>query len=80
MLYLHLFNGTKSSAKTSDLGEFLLDFLQPILTLAVSKVVLRVGPGLTAIPLVQFLKLHDLNTQGQQPFRVRLRGDPWHPE
>jgi len=34
MLFLHLFNRTESSAKTSDLGEFLLDFLQPILSLA----------------------------------------------
>ena len=68
MLFLYLFNRTESSAKTSDLGEFLLDFLQPILPLAVSKVVSRVGPGLTAISLVQFLKLHDLNTQSSNLF------------
>ena len=68
MLFLHLLNRTESSAKTSDLGEFLLDFLQPILPLAVSKVGLRVGSGLTAILLVQFLKLHDLNTQSSNLF------------
>jgi len=38
MLFLHLFNGTESSAETSDLGEFVLDFLQPTLPLAVSVV------------------------------------------
>jgi hypothetical protein len=53
MLFLHLFNRTESSAKTSDLGEFFLDFLQPILSLTVSKVGLRVGSRLTAILLVQ---------------------------
>lgn len=63
MPFLHLFNRTESSAKTSDLGEFLLDFLEPIPPLAMSKMGLRVGSGLTAIPLVQFLKLHYLNTQ-----------------
>jgi hypothetical protein len=62
MLFLNLFNRTESSAKTSDLGEFVLDFKQPLLPLAVSKVRLRVGSGLAAILLAQFLKLHDLNT------------------
>jgi len=68
MLFLHLFDRSKSSAKTSDLGEFLLDFLQSILPLAVSKVGLRIGSGLTAILLVQFLKLYDLNTQSSNLF------------
>jgi len=68
MLFLYLFNRTESSAKTSDLGEFLLDFLQSILPLAVSKVGLRIGSGLTAILLVQFLKLYDLNTQSSNLF------------
>ena len=68
MLFLHLFNRTKSSAKTSDLGEFLLDFKQPLLPLAVGKVGLRVRSGLTAILLVQFLKLHDLSTESSNLF------------
>ena len=68
MLFLHLFNRTDSSAKTSNLGEFLLDFLQPVLPLAVGKMGLRVGSGLTAILLVQFLKLHDLSTKGGNLF------------
>jgi hypothetical protein len=68
MLFLHLLNRTESSAKTSDLGEFLLDFKQSLLPLAVSKVGLHVGLGLTTITLVQFLKLHNLNTQSGNLF------------
>ena len=68
MLFLHVINRPKSSAKTSDLCEFSLDFLQPLLPLAVGKVGRRVGSGLTAILRVQFLKLHDLNTESSNLF------------
>jgi hypothetical protein len=68
MLFLHLFNRTNLSAKTRELNEFLLDFLQPLLALAVSDLGLCLGSGLTAIPFVQFLKLHNLNTQSGNSF------------
>ena len=35
VLFLHLFHGVNSSAKFSELGEFLLDFKKSLLALAV---------------------------------------------
>lgn len=68
MLFLHLLNGTNSFAKTSKSGEFLLDFLQPLLSLAVGKVGMRVRSGLTAILCVQFLKLCDFGPKAGNLF------------
>jgi hypothetical protein len=59
MLFLHLLNGMNSSPKASELSEFLLDFEQSLLPLAMSKMGLRILPLFTSILLIQFLKLCD---------------------
>lgn len=68
VLLLHLLYRSNSSAKACKLCELLLDFEKPLLPLPVGKVGLRVGSGLAAIPLVQFLKLHYFGTQRSDLF------------
>lgn len=52
MLFLHLFHRANSSAKVCELGEFLLDCLQPLVPLAVSDLSLDPISALTSILLV----------------------------
>lgn len=63
MLVLHLLHRTDSSAKIGELGKFLLDFLQPLLPLAVSDLRLCVGSAFTSILSVQLVKLRDLSAK-----------------
>ena len=63
MLFLHLLKRKNSSTKTSNLGELLLDLLQPLVPLAVGKLRLCVLPGFASIQLVQFLKLCDFGAE-----------------
>jgi len=52
MLLLHLFHRTNSSAKVCELREFLLNRLQPLVSLAVIDLSLYVISVLTPVPLV----------------------------
>lgn len=63
MLCFHLINTIRLSAKTSELGQFLLDFQQTYVPLAVRDVGRCVEFVLTTISLIQFLKLEDLSTE-----------------
>ena len=63
MLFLHLLDRTNSSAKISELGKFLLDFLQPLVPLAVSDLRRYVASDFTSILSVQLVKLGDLNAE-----------------
>jgi len=63
VLFLHLLNRTNSSAKISKLGEFLLDFLQPLVSPAVGKLRLYVLSGFTSILLVPLFKLCDFGAE-----------------
>jgi len=61
VVFLHLLDRTNSSAKVSELGKFLLDFLQPLVPLAVIDLRLCVVSAFTSILSVQLLKPRDLN-------------------
>ena len=63
MLFLHLLDRMNSSAKISELGKFLLDFLQPLVPLAVSDLRLCVVSAFTSILPVQLLKLPNLSAE-----------------
>jgi|HubBroStandDraft_6_1064221.scaffolds.fasta_scaffold1039114_2 hypothetical protein len=63
MLFFHLFDRKNFSAKASELGEFLLNRLKPLLPLAVSNPRLRAIPALKPINPVQFLNLSDFCTE-----------------
>lgn len=63
MLFLHLLDGENSPAKISELAEFLLDGLQPLMPLAVSDLLLGAGAALTSIPVIQRLQLSDLGAE-----------------
>jgi hypothetical protein len=58
-----LFHRENSSAEVSELAEFLLDGLEPFMPLAVSDLSLRFMVGLTAIVVIQFLKVCDLGAE-----------------
>ena len=70
MLLFPLFDRENSSAKASELDQFLLDFLQPFLPLAVSDLSLFVCSISTvkAILVVQFLKGCDLVAEAADLF------------
>lgn len=63
MLFLHLLDGENPTAKIRELGEFLLDGLQPLMPLAVSDLLLGVVAALTSIPVIQCLQLSDLGAE-----------------
>jgi len=63
VLLLHLLRRTNSSAKISELGKFLLDFLQPLLPLAVCDLGLWSISASEPISVVQLLKLCDLGAE-----------------
>jgi hypothetical protein len=68
VLFLHLLNRTNSSAEISKLVEFLLDFLQPLVPLAMGELRLGVLSGFTSILLVPFFKLRDFGTEKSNLF------------
>ncbi len=63
VLFLHLFYRTNPSAKVSQLGEFLLNCLQPLVPLAVSNLRLDFISARTSILIVQLLNLSDLGAE-----------------
>ena len=63
VLSFPLFHRENSSAKVSELAEFLLDGLEPFMPLAVSDLSLCFVVALTPIPIVQFLKVCDLGAE-----------------
>ena len=63
MLCFPLFHRENSSAKVSELGEFLLDCLKSFMPLAVSHLSLWFVVALTPIPIVQSLKVCDLSAE-----------------
>lgn len=68
MLFLHLFYGTNSAAKVGELGEFLLDCLQPLVPLAVSDLGLGFISEFTPIKIVQLFNLSDLGAEAANFF------------
>jgi len=63
VLSFPLFHRENSSAKVSELAEFLLDGLEPFMPLAVSDLSLCFVVALTPILIVQFLKVCDLGAE-----------------
>jgi hypothetical protein len=63
VLFFPLFDRENSSAKASELDEFLLDCLKPFLPLAVSDMSLCIVVALTPILFIQFFELSDLVTE-----------------
>lgn len=73
MLVFHLFNRENLAAKTSELGKFLLNCLQPFLPLAVSNLGLGSIPISKAILIIQFLNLSDLRTETPYLFTKNIQ-------
>lgn len=63
VLSFPLFHRENSSAKVSELAEFLLDGLEPFMPLAVSDLSLCFVVALTPILIVQFLKVCDFGAE-----------------
>jgi len=63
VLSFPLFHRENSSAKVSELAEFLLDGLEPFMPLAVSDLSFCSVVALTPILIVQFLKVCDLGAE-----------------
>jgi len=63
VLFFHLFDRVNSSAKVSELGEFLLDCLETFLPLAMSNVSQRFISAFTPILLIRLSKLCDLHPE-----------------
>jgi hypothetical protein len=76
VLFFPLLDRENASAKTSELTQFLLDFLQPFKPLAVSDLSLGSIAALTPILVFQFLNLCDLVAERPRSFREALLGDP----
>jgi len=72
VLFFHFFDRKNSAPKTSDLGEFLLDFLQPFLPPAVSNFSFPAIAALKAKLLVQCLDFSDLGTETPNLFSKNL--------
>ena len=60
MLCFPLFDRENPSTKAGELDQFLLDFLQPFLPLAVGDLSLGFVAGVTPILVIQLLKVCDL--------------------
>jgi len=63
VLLFHLFHGTNSPAKVRQLGQFLLDCLQPFMSLPVSDLGLCVIAALLPILAIQFLQVSDFSAE-----------------
>ena len=68
MLCFPLFDRENPSTKASELDQFLLDFLQPFLPLAVGDLSLCFVAGVTPILVIQLLKVCDLVAEMPDPF------------
>ena len=69
MLFLHLFYRTNSPAKVGNFCEFLLDCFQPLMSLAMSNLSLRViSAAAPSILVVQLLQLGDLGAESGDLF------------
>ena len=68
VLFFPLFDRENSSAKASELGEFLLDRLQPFLPLTVSDLSLWFMSAFTSVLIVQLLNLSDLSAETRNLF------------
>ena len=68
VFFLDLLNRKNSPSEVRELGEFLLDGLQPLVPLAVSDLRLGFVAALTPVPVVQFLKVRDLGTESRNLF------------
>lgn len=63
VLLFHLLHGTNSPAQLGELGQFLLNGLQPFMPLTVRHLGLDFIPALTPVFIVHFLKVSDLFTE-----------------
>jgi hypothetical protein len=63
VLFLPLFHRKNPSSKVSQSGEFMPNFFQSLMPLAVSDLSLCFMVGLTPIVVVQFLKVCDLGAE-----------------
>jgi hypothetical protein len=63
VLFLHLFDRTNLPSKPSQLRKFLLNSLQPFLSLPVGDLRIRLISLLPPIPLVQLLNLSNLHPE-----------------
>jgi hypothetical protein len=63
VLFFPLLDGEHPSAKAGELGKFLLDRLQPFVSLAVRDLSRGFVATLTPVLLVQFLKVSDLGPE-----------------
>ena len=63
VLFFPLFDGEHPSAKASELGQLLLDRLQPFVSLTVRDLSRGFVATLTPVLLVQFLKVSDLGPE-----------------
>jgi hypothetical protein len=68
VLFLHLFHGMNSTAKVGKSGKFLLDCLQPLMSLAVSDMSLFFISTFKSILVAQLLKVCDLGAEAPNLF------------
>jgi len=61
--FFHLLDQMNPATKIADLGKFLLDFLQPLLPLAVSNLSLGSIPLSNPVFLIRLLNLSDLGAE-----------------
>ncbi|MGC2818709.1 MAG: hypothetical protein WA198_03430 [Candidatus Sulfotelmatobacter sp.] len=61
MLFFSLLHGKNAATEVSDLSQFLLDFLESFMPLAVGYLRFCFGVGLTAVLVVQVLELSDFS-------------------
>jgi hypothetical protein len=64
----HLFHGKNPATQITDPGEFLLDYLQPFMPLAMSDLRLGSMPLAPSVFLIQFLNVYDLGTETRNLF------------
>jgi hypothetical protein len=86
VLLFDLCDRANASAKVGNLGQLLLDCLQPFMPLAMGNVGLCVTSALTPIFMIQFLKVSDLLTETANLFPkdcqmihvIRITHLPWN--
>ncbi|MGC2550144.1 MAG: hypothetical protein WA437_07770 [Candidatus Sulfotelmatobacter sp.] len=61
VLFFSLLHGKNAATEVSDLSQFLLDFLESFMPLAVGYLRFCFGVGLTAVLVVQLLELSDFS-------------------
>ena len=63
MPFLHLFDGTNSPAKVGNFYQFLLDGFQPLMSLAIRNLSLRIISAAPSILFILLLQLCDFGTE-----------------